>query len=106
LHEFPSGKETEILADKRGCYVFVRTRYGEVMTVLIVLVVFGAAIALVVGYVAWRDRRSRGSFVHPSVSRDALIQADRQAVQGRLADVGMPVADFLQTRSSSRASRA
>jgi hypothetical protein len=75
------------------------------MTVLIVLVVFATLIAMVVGYVAWRDRHSRRSFVDPSVSRDALIEADRQNVQGRLADVGMPVFDFLQTRSSSRTDR-
>lgn len=89
-----------------SCQAVAGTRYGEVMTVLIALVVFAAAIVAVVGYVAWRDRRSRGSFVDPSVSRDALVRADRQAVQGRLADAGMPVTGFLQTGSSSRPYRA
>lgn len=69
--------------------------YGEVMTLLILMVGIAAAIAMVVGYVAWRDRRTRGSFVDPSVSRDALVQADRQAVQARLADAGMPSTDFI-----------
>jgi hypothetical protein len=61
------------------------------MTLLIFAVGFAAAIATVTGYVAWRDRGRRGSFVDPSISRDALIQADRQAVQGRLASEGMLV---------------
>ena len=63
---------------------------------------FAAAIATVVGLVAWRDRRSRGSFVDPSVSRTALVQADRQAIQGQLAYTGMPATNFLGPRSASR----
>ena len=83
------------------------TRYCEVMTFLILIGGFAVAIATVVGCVAWRDRRSRGSFVDPSISRGAIVQADRQAVQGRLADAGMPVTDFVSHRpgSHSRANR-
>ena len=77
------------------------------MTFLILMVGIAAAIATVVGYVARRDRRTRRLFVDPSISRGALVQADRQAVQGRLADAGMPVTDFLGHRpgSHSRANR-
>lgn len=57
--------------------------------------------ALVVGYVAWRDRRQRGAFVDPSISRDALVEADRQAVQGRLAAEFLPVADFARPHRPS-----
>jgi hypothetical protein len=65
------------------------------MTLLILMVGIAAMIATVVGYVAWRDRHRRGSFVDPSISRDALVQADQQAVRGRLADAGMPSTDFI-----------
>lgn len=60
------------------------------MTLLIILAPFAAAMGAVVGYVAWRDRRRRGAHIDPSISRDALAQADRGAVQGRLAAEGMP----------------
>jgi hypothetical protein len=66
------------------------------MTILISLVVFAAVVATIVGYVALRDRRSRRQFVDPSISRDALVQADRQAVQGLLGMTGMPVTDFVR----------
>lgn len=72
--------------------------YREGMTLLILMAGIAAAIAMIAGSVAWRDRRSRGSFVDPSISRDALIQADRQAVQARLAFAEMPVTDFLPPR--------
>ena len=77
------------------------------MTLLVLRVGIGAAIAMAVGYIAWRDRRTRGSYVAPSISRDALVQADRQAVQARLADAGMPSTDFLGhgPGSHSRANR-
>ena len=77
------------------------------MTILILFAGIAAAIATVVGYVAWRDRRGRGSFVDPSVSRAALVQADRGAVQGLLAHTDMPVGGFLGHRpgSHSRADR-
>jgi hypothetical protein len=82
-------------------------RYGEVMTILILLGGIVAAIATIVGYVVRRDRHGRGSFVDPSVSRDALVETNRQAVQGRLAEAGMLVTDFLGHRpgSHSRADR-
>jgi hypothetical protein len=82
-------------------------RYGEVMTILILLGGIVAAIATIVGYVVRRDRRGRASFVDPSVSRDALVETNRQAVQGRLAEAGMVVTDFLGSRpgSHSRADR-
>ncbi len=66
-------------------------RYGEAMTILILLAGLAAAVAAVVGYVAWRESRSRGSFLHPSISRDALAQVHRQAVRGRLAEADMPI---------------
>jgi hypothetical protein len=75
------------------------------MTFLIFMAGFAAAIAAIVGYVAWRDRRGRRSFVDPSISRDALARADRQAVQGRLASEGMLVTDFIDSGSRSRANR-
>lgn len=78
------------------------TRYCEVMTLLIFLVGIAALIAMVVGYVAWRDRRRRGSFVDPAISRDALVRADRQAVQGRLASEDMLISTFLGSRQESR----
>jgi hypothetical protein len=65
------------------------------------LIGLGAAMALVVGYVVWRDRRHRGSFVDPSISRDALIEADRQAVQGRLAAESYIVSDFVRPHRPS-----
>jgi hypothetical protein len=77
------------------------------MTLMVFLAGIAAAIASVAGYVTWRDRRGRGSFVDPSVSRDALVQADRQAVQGRLAYAEMPVTDFLPLgRDFSQANRS
>lgn len=77
-------------------------RYREGMTVLIPIGVFAALITTVVLYVVWRDRRSRRSFVDPSVSRAALVQADRQKVQGLLASTGMPVTTFLGQASQVR----
>ena len=77
-------------------------RYREGMTVLIVLAVFAVPIAAVVGFVAWRDRRTARVFVDPSVSRDALVQADRQGVQGRMADTGMLVTTYLDANSYRR----
>lgn len=76
--------------------------YCEFVTVLLFMVGFAAMIATVVGYVAWRDRRHRGSFVDPSISRDALVQSDRQAVQGLLAGAGMLEANFLDTADRTR----
>jgi hypothetical protein len=69
---------------------------------LIFMAGFAAAVAAIVGYVAWRDRHTGGSFVDPSVSRDALVQADRQAVQGRLATEGMLSVDFIDNRHRPR----
>ncbi|MEJ3746857.1 hypothetical protein WEI85_26670 [Actinomycetes bacterium KLBMP 9797] len=68
------------------------------MEALVFLAVVAAVIAASVGYVAWRDRRGRGQHVDPSVSDDARVQADRQAVQGLLGYSGMPVTDFLPGR--------
>ena len=65
-----------------ACYCSV------VMTILIFLAGFAAVIAMLVGWVAWRDRRRRGSFVDPTISRDALAHAERQGVQGRVAAGG------------------
>jgi hypothetical protein len=70
-------------------------RYGEVMTFLILMAGFAAAISTIVGFVAWRDRRSRGSFVDPSISRDAIVQAYRQAVPGRVAEADIPAINFV-----------
>jgi uncharacterized iron-regulated membrane protein len=75
--------------------------YREIMTILIVLAGFVAAIAAASGYVAWRDHRNRGSIVDPSTSRDALVEADRQGLQGRLASEGMPVFRVLGTSRGS-----
>ena len=63
------------------------TRYGEVVTILITLAVFVAAIGAVVGYVAWRDRRRRGLHIDPSVSHDAIALAQWQAAQGYAVDL-------------------
>jgi uncharacterized iron-regulated membrane protein len=64
------------------------------MTILIFLVGLAAMVGTLVGWVVWRDRRRRGSFVDPSISREALTQAERQAVQGRIAADGMPTNVF------------
>lgn len=56
------------------------------MTILILLAGLAAVVAAVTGYVAWRDRHGRDSFVHPSVSRNALIEAERQSNQTRARD--------------------
>jgi uncharacterized iron-regulated membrane protein len=64
------------------------------MTILIFAVGLAAAFITIVGYVTWRDRGRRASFEDPSISRDALVDADRQAIRGRFAgylgDLGMP----------------
>jgi hypothetical protein len=72
------------------------------MTSLILLTGLAAAIATVVGYVVWRDRRGRGSFVDPSISRVALAQADQQAVQGLVAHRFMPVGGSVGHRAGSQ----
>jgi hypothetical protein len=71
------------------------------MTLLILFAAIVAAIVTVVGYVAWRDQRGWGSFVDPSVSRAALVQADRQGIQGLIAAIDLPVTDSLGRRSGS-----
>jgi hypothetical protein len=74
------------------------------MTILIFAVGFAAAIITIVGYVIWRDR-GRRSFEDPSISRDALTAADRQAIQGRFAaelgDIGLPPIGLPASRSRS-----
>jgi hypothetical protein len=70
-------------------------RYGQVMTILIFLSVAVVMIAAIVGYVTWRNRRSRRSFVDPFVSRGAFLHAERRAVQGRLAEADMLGTDLL-----------
>ena len=67
--------------------------YGEAMTILVLLAGLAATIAAVAGYVTWRGRRGvRGSYLHPAVSRQALNEADRQGVQGRVAAIdGIPI---------------
>lgn len=75
--------------------------YDVAMRLVFLLLGIGSAMALIVGYVAWRDRRQRGSFVDPTISRDALIEADRQAVQGRLAAEYLPVTDFVRPHRPS-----
>jgi Flp pilus assembly protein CpaB len=78
--------------------------YREVMTLLILFAAIAAAIATVVGYVNWRDQRAWGSFVDPSISRTALVQADRQGVQGLIvAATDLPAPDTLGHRSGSHA---
>jgi hypothetical protein len=72
------------------------------MTFLIVLGGTAVIISAVVGYVAWRDRRSRRSYIDPLVSRDALVQVNRQAVQGRLAEAGTFGTDILRYGPESR----
>lgn len=64
------------------------------MTILIFLVGLAAVVGMLVGWVVWRDRRRRGSFVDPTTSRKALAQAERQAVQGRIAADGVPTNIF------------
>jgi hypothetical protein len=53
------------------------------MTVLIFYAALAAPIAAIVGYVAWRDRRRQGSIEDPSISRDALRQADRHRLAAK-----------------------
>jgi hypothetical protein len=57
--------------------VLARAGYREGVTFLIFYAALAAPIAAIVGYLAWRDRRRQGSLEDPSVSRDALRQADR-----------------------------
>jgi hypothetical protein len=63
----------------------VHTCYCQLMAFLVIIIPFAAVVGVIVGYVALRDRRTRRSFVDPSISRDALIRADRQAVDARNA---------------------
>lgn len=58
--------------------------YGEAMTIVVLLAGTAAVIVALAGYVAWRGRHGRGSFLHPSVSRDALIEAERQSNHTRM----------------------
>jgi hypothetical protein len=58
--------------------------YLEAMTILILIAaVIAILIATVVGYVAVRDRRHRGTVVDHTISRDAFVSVDRQAAEGR-----------------------
>jgi hypothetical protein len=60
----------------------------RVMTLLIFMIGFGSAtvIAVVVGYVIWRDRNRHESFVDPSISRDARSKAELQSLRARERD--------------------
>jgi crotonobetainyl-CoA:carnitine CoA-transferase CaiB-like acyl-CoA transferase len=73
----------------------VGVTYRQAMTLLILFAGIVTALVTVVGYVARRDRRGRGSFVDPSVSRAALTQAERQGVLGYVAAQHMPISDSL-----------
>lgn len=73
----------------------VSAPYGEAMTILVLLAGLAAVIVTTVGYVAWRERRSRGSFIDPSVSRGVLAEVHRQAVRGRLAEADMLVVNVV-----------
>lgn len=64
------------------------------MTILILLAGLAAVAAAVAGYVAWRGRHGRASFVHPSVSRNALIEAERQSNHARARETP-PFGNFL-----------
>jgi hypothetical protein len=75
------------------------------MTILIFVAGFVAAIIAIIGYVTWRDRGRRGSFEDPSISRGALVDADRQAVQGRFA-AALAYGAMPPTGSSGHRSRA
>jgi hypothetical protein len=55
------------------------------MTIMILLAGFVAVAGALGGYVTWRDRRRGGSFVDPSIGRDAMLRSDRRAVEGMLA---------------------
>jgi hypothetical protein len=66
-------------------------RYREAMTVLLFYAALAAPIAAIVGYLAWRDRRRQGSLEDPSISRDALRQADRQHLAAREAVDSYPL---------------
>ena len=58
--------------------------YLEAMTILILIAaIIAILIATVVGYVAVRDRRHRGTVIDPIIRRDALVSVDRQAAEGR-----------------------
>jgi hypothetical protein len=72
-----------------------------VMTFLIFLAGLAVVIGMLVGWVVWRDRRRRGSFVDPTISREALAHAERQAVQGRLAADGVLTKIFSDRRPES-----
>jgi hypothetical protein len=80
------------------------------MTVVIVFAALAAPIAAVVGYLAWRDRRRQPLVADPSVSRDALRQADRArsvidsaaAAQGHQMLGGQPVVGLLAARRAHR----
>ncbi len=73
------------------------------MTILIFAIGLAAAFITIVGYVTWRDRARGASFEDPSISRDALVAADRQGTQGRLAaelgDMGLPPIGMPAVRS-------
>ncbi|MEV6487566.1 hypothetical protein AB0M20_02840 [Actinoplanes sp. NPDC051633] len=71
------------------------------MTLLIFMIGAAAAMAAIVGYVAWRDRRGQGSFVDPSISRSALVQAQWQAVLPRMAPDAL-VVKLVDPRSGSQ----
>lgn len=53
---------------------------------MVLLAGLAAVIAAVAGYVAWRGRHGRGSILHPSISRNALIEAERQSNHARSRD--------------------
>jgi hypothetical protein len=91
---------------KRAVVEVVSASHDEVMTVLILLAGLTATVATVVGYVAWRERRTGRSFIDPSVSREALTQVHLQAVRGRLAEADMLAINLVEhspgTRSQGR----
>jgi hypothetical protein len=63
----------------------VEVRYRGVMTMLMLLVGGAAAIATLFGYIAWRDRHGRRSFVESaSIRRGAPVHIDEHAVHDRL----------------------
>jgi uncharacterized iron-regulated membrane protein len=66
----------------------VAVGYREGMTTLILIALgFVALCAVVVAYVAWRDRHRRGSITDPAAVREAQARVTAQVMWSRHPDV-------------------